>query len=155
MNKFDEMFKQEQNKIAIEKDLLEQQKAAKAKVIIDFCEEHIFDFLDYLQSTFYVRECGINYHIDRAIYEKEIVCGYSREEAKKHIKNGYQFRAGIEYEWSNGGIYDSITVNCIDFKPVLEYMGNRVTPNEFIEIAIAQIQNAIDKNSSGFQIIKK
>ena len=57
MNKFDTMFKQEQNKIAIEKDLAQQQIDAKAKVIIDFCEENqIFDFLDYLNNKFIVNK---------------------------------------------------------------------------------------------------
>ena len=155
MKKFDEMFKQEQNKIAIEKDLAAQQRAAKAKVIIDFCEEHIFDFLDYLQSKFYVRKHGVNYHVDRAIYENEIISSYNREGAKKHIKDGYRFRTGIQYKWSNGSIYDSLTVDCFDFKPVLEYEGKRVTPEEFMETVISQIQNAIEKNSSGFQILEK
>ena len=109
MNKFDEMFKQEQNKIAIEKDLAAQEKAAKAKVIIDFCEEHIFDFLDYLQNKFYVRKHGVNYHVDSEIYEREIVYSYNRENAKKNIKDGYRFKTGIQYKWSNGGISDTLS----------------------------------------------
>jgi hypothetical protein len=155
MKKFDEMFKQEQNKIEIEKDLAAQQRAAKAKVIIDFCEEHIFDFLDYLQNKFYVRNHSVNYHVDREIYEKEIVNYYNREKAKKDIKDGHQFRTGIQYKWSNGGIYDTLTVDCINFKPVLEYEGKQTTPEKFMETVIAQIQNAIEKNSSSFQIIEK
>jgi hypothetical protein len=155
MEKFDEMFKQEQNKIEIEKDLAAQQRAAKAKVIIDFCEEHIFDFLDYLQNKFYVRKHSVNYHVDREIYEREIVYSYNRENAKKNIKDGYRFRTGIQYQWSNGGISDTLIVDCFDFKPVLEYEGKRVTPEEFMETVIAQIQNAIEKNSSGFQILEK
>jgi hypothetical protein len=155
MKKFDEMFKQEQNKIAIEKDLAAQQKAAKAKVIIDFCEEHIFDFLDYLQNKFYVRKHSVNYHVDGEIYEREIVNYYNREKVKKDIKDGYRFRTGIQYKWSNGGISDTLVVDCFDFKPALEYEGKRVTPEEFMETVITQIQNAIEKNSSGFQIIEK
>jgi len=155
MKKFDEMFKQEQNKIAIEKDLAAQQKAAKAKVIIDFCEEHIFDFLDYLQNKFYVRKHSVNYHVDGEIYEREIVNYYNREKVKKDIKDGYRFRTGIQYKWSNGGISDTLIVDCFDFKPVLEYEGKRVTPEEFMETVISQIQNAIEKNSSSFQILEK
>jgi hypothetical protein len=155
MKKFDEMFKQEQNKIEIEKDLAAQQRAAKAKVIIDFCEEHIFDFLDYLQNKFYVRKHSVNYHVDRKIYEREIVNYYNRENVKKDIKDGYRFRTGIQCKWSNGGIYDTLTVDCVNFKPVLEYEGEQTTPEKFMETVIAQIQNAIEKNSSNFQIIEK
>ena len=155
MKKFDEMFKQEQNKIEIEKDLAAQQRAAKAKVIIDFCEEHIFDFLDYLQNKFYVRKHSVNYHVDREIYEREMVNGYNRENAKKNIKDGYRFRTGIQYKWSNGGIYDTLTVDCVNFKPVLEYEGEQTTPEKFMETVIAQIQNAIEKNSSHFLILEK
>lgn len=155
MNKFDEMFKQEQNKIAIEKDLAAQQKAAQAKVIIDFCEEHIFDFLDYLQNKFYIRKHSVNYHVDGAIYENEIVYSYNRENAKKSIKDRCQFKTGIQCYWSNGGIFASLTVDCVNFKPVLKYEGEQVTPEKFMEKVISQIQNAIEKNSSSFQIIEK
>ena len=155
MKKFDEMFKQEQNKIAIEKDLAAQQKAAKAKVIIDFCEEHIFDFLDYLQNKFYTRKHSVNYHVDREIYEREIVYSYNRENAKKNIKDGYRFKTGIQYKWSNGGISDTLIVDCINFKPVLEYEGKRIAPDEFIQTAIAQIQSTIEKNPANFKIIEK
>jgi hypothetical protein len=155
MKKFDEMFKQEQNKIAIEKDLAAQQKAAKAKVIIDFCEEHIFDFLDYLQNKFYIRKHSVNYHVDGETYEREIVYSYNRENAKKSIKDRCQFKTGIQCYWSNGGIFDTLTVNCVNFKPVLKYEGERVTPEKFIEKVISQIQNAIDQNFNKFQIIEK
>jgi len=156
MNKFDTMFKQEQNKIAIEKDLAQQQQDAKAKVIIDFCEENqIFDFLDYLQNKFYVRKHGVNHHVDRAIYTNEMVYNYTRENKIEEIKEGYRLRTGIQYKWSNGSISDTLIVDCIDFKPVLTYEGERVTPEVFMQTVIAQIQSTIDKNVSSFQIIEK
>lgn len=156
MNKFDTMFKQEQNKIAIEKDLAQQQIDAKAKVIIDFCEENqIFDFLDYLNNKFIVKKTSVNYHVDRQIYTVDMVYSYNREKAIQDIKNGYRFRAGIQYKWSNGGIYDTLVVDCIDFKPVLTYEDKRVTPEEFMQTVIAQIQATIDKNVGSIQIIEK
>jgi hypothetical protein len=156
MNKFDTMFKQEQNKIAIEKDLAQQQIDAKAKVIIDFCEENqIFDFLDYLNNKFIVKKTSVNYHVDRQIYTVDMVYSYNREKAIQDIKNGYRFRAGIQYKWSNGGIYDTLVVDCINFKPVLTYEDKRVTPEEFMQTVIAQIQATIDKNVGSIQIIEK
>jgi hypothetical protein len=155
MKKFDEMFKQEQNKIEIEKDLAAQKKAAKAKVIIDFCEEHIFDFLDYLQNKFYVRKHGINHHVDRAVYEREMVYGYNREKAKKEVAGGFRFRTGIQYRWSDGGMYDTLIVDCVNFKPVLEYEGKQITPEKFIETVVAQIQNTIDQSPISFLILEK
>ena len=156
MNKFDTMFKQEQNKIAIEKDLAQQQIDAKAKVIIDFCEENqIFDFLDYLNNKFIVKKTSVNYHVDRQIYTVDMVYSYNREKAIQDIKNGYRFRAGIQYKWSNGGIYDTLVVDCINFKPVLTYEDKRVTPEEFMQTVLAQIQATIDKNVGSIQIIEK
>ena len=156
MNKFDTMFKQEQNKIAIEKDLAQQRIDAKAKVIIDFCEENqIFDFLDYLNNKFIVKKTSVNYHVDRQIYTVDMVYSYNREKAIQDIKNGYRFRAGIQYKWSNGGIYDTLVVDCINFKPVLTYEDKRVTPEEFMQTVIAQIQATIDKNVGSIQIIEK
>jgi hypothetical protein len=156
MNKFDTMFKQEQNKIAIEKDLAQQQIDAKAKVIIDFCEENqIFDFLDYLNNKFIVKKTSVNYHVDRQIYTVDMVYSYNREKAIQDIKNGYRFRAGIQYKWSNGGIYDTLVVDCINFKPVLTYEDKRVTPEEFMQTVISQIQTTIDKNIGSIQIIEK
>ena len=156
MNKFDTMFKQEQNKIAIEKDLAQQQIDAKAKVIIDFCEENqIFDFLDYLNNKFIVNKTSVNYHVDRQIYTSEMVYSYNREKTIQEIKKGYQLKTGIQYRWSNGGIYDTLVVGCIDFKPVLTYEDKRVTPEVFMQTVIAQIQDTIDKNAGSIQIIEK
>ena len=156
MNKFDTMFKQEQNKIAIEKDLAQQQIDAKAKVIIDFCEENqIFDFLDYLNNKFIVKKTSVNYHVDRQIYTVDMVYNYNREKTIQEIKKGYRLRVGIQYKWSNGGIYDTLVVDCINFKPVLTYEDKRVTPEEFMQTVIAQIQTTIDKNAGSIQIIEK
>ena len=156
MKKFDTMFKQEQNKIAIEKDLAQQQIDAKAKVIIDFCEENqIFDFLDYLNNKFIVKKTSVNYHVDRQIYTSEMVYSYNREKTIQEIKKGYRLKTGIQYRWSNGGIYDTLVVDCIDFKPVLTYEDKRVTPEEFMQTVISQIQATIDKNAGSIQIIEK
>ena len=157
MNKYDEMFKQEQTKIAIEKDLATHEKAAKAKVIMDFCEEHIFDFLNYLQNKFYIEKHSVNYHVDRQIYKREIIYGYSPDSMFQNIEkwSTTQLRVGIQYEWSNGGIYDSLTVSCVDYKPVLKYEGKQMSPDEFKRTVIAQIQNTIEKNPCNFKIIEK
>jgi hypothetical protein len=157
MKKFDEMFKQEQNKIAIEKGLSTQEKEAKIKVIMDFCEEHIFDFLNYLQNKFKVKKHSINYHVDGEIYTREIVYGYSTNNLLGNITHWDQpkLRTGIQYKWSNGGISDSLVVSCVNFKPVLEYEGKRMTPDEFKQTVVAQIQATIRKNPGNFRIIEK
>jgi hypothetical protein len=157
MNKYDEMFKQEQTKIAIEKDLATQEKEAKIKVIMDFCEEHIFDFLNYLQNKFYVEKHSINYHVDREVYKRDIVYDYSIDNPLRNIThwNTPQLRTGIQYKWSNGGISDSLVVSCFNFKPVLEYEGKQMTPDEFKQTVVAQIQATIEKNHCNFKIIEK
>jgi hypothetical protein len=81
----------------------------------------------------------------------------NREHAIERIKtnlHGY-LRTGIQYKWTNGTIYDSLMVYCVDFKPVLEYEGKRMDLDTFMEIVVAQIQETINKDSSGFQIIEK
>jgi hypothetical protein len=84
-----------------------------------------------------------------------MVYDYNREKRIQEIKKGYRLRVGIQYKWSNGGIYDTLVVDCIDFKPVLTYEDKRVTPEEFMQTVIAQIQTTIDKNIGSIQIIEK
>jgi hypothetical protein len=84
-----------------------------------------------------------------------MVYSYNREKTIQEIKKGYQLKTGIQYRWSNGGIYDTLVVGCIDFKPVLTYEDKRVTPEEFMQTVIAQIQTTIDKNIGSIQIIEK
>lgn len=155
MKKYDEMFKKEQQKIEIIQQLAQNEKQAKAEIILDFCNSTLFEFLEYLNDKFYVRKHGVNYNIDRAIYKNEMVYRFSREKAIESIKNNCQFRTGIQYKWSNGSLYDTLRVDLVDFKPVLTYEGKKMDTYTFIEIAVSQIQAAINRNSEGFQIIEK
>jgi hypothetical protein len=154
MNKYDEMFRKEQEKIEIKKELKQNEKQLKNKIVIDFCNQGLFDFLEYLNNKFYVRKHGVNHHIDRNVYTRDIVYSFERNSVINSVTNGL-FRTGIQYKWQNGDFYDTLKVECIDFKPILTYEGKRMNTEEFIEIAISQIQNEINNNSLGFQIIEK
>lgn len=158
MNKFDEMFKKEQERIKIKQQLVNNEKQAKLDVVINFCNEGLFEFLEYLDSKFFIKKHGINHHVDGAVYTDGIAYGFTnRKSGIKRINEDLHgcFRTGIQYKWSNGGIYDSLIVYCADYKPVLEYEGKIMNLDTFIEIAIAQIQEAINKNSDRFRIIEK
>lgn len=154
MKNYDELFKQEEKAIKIKEELKLQEKNAKSKIVIDFCEEHIFGFLDYLQNKFYVRKHGVNYRSDGKIYKDNIVESYAKNFIE-YIKEYEKFECGINYKWSNGGISNTIKVTCVDYKPVLTYEGNVVTVDEFEKTVIKQIQESINKNSEEFKIINK
>jgi len=158
MNKFDQMFKREQKRIEVKKQLADNETQAKIDVVVNFCNEGLFDFLEYLHNRFYISKHGINYHVDRAVYKQDIVYGFTdKESGIKRIKNHlyHRFSTGIQYKWSNGGISDTLVVECVDFKPVLTYEGVRMDLDTFMDTVVAQIQSAIDKNSPEFQIIEK
>ncbi len=156
MKKFDELFKKEQEKIEIKKQLADNEEQAKKDIIIKFCNEGLFDFLEYLHNKFYVIKHGMNHHVDRAVYQYDMVYHFTNKESGiKNIQNDGYLRTGIQYKWSNGGIYDTLIVKCVDFKPVLEYEGVKMDLDTFMETVVAQIQGAINKNSDSFKILTK
>jgi hypothetical protein len=155
MKNYDLMFETEQNKVAIEKELAQQKHNAEVKVILDFCNSGLFDFLDYLQSKFYIIRSSVNYHIDGEKYERPIVYNYDRESAIKKIEKYKKFTTGIQHKWSNGGTYDTLKVKCIDLKPLLYYHGKVVSLEQLENKVVEQVQEAIDKVSPSFQILKK
>ena len=158
MKNYDALFQKEKEKIDIKARLAADKKQAKLDVIVNFCNEGLFDFLEYLDNKFYVRKHGVNHHVDRAVYTCDMVYNFkNREHAIERIKTDVRgcLRTGIQYKWVNGSIYDSLTVRCVDFKPVLEYEGKRMDLDTFMEVVVAQIQKAINENSPGFQIIEK
>lgn len=156
MKKFDEMFKKEKERIDIKKELARNEEQKKVDVVVNFCNEGLFEFLEYLHNKFYVVKNSVNYHVDGEKYTRDMVYGYTNKESGlKNINNWGYFRGGIQYKWSNGGIYDSLIVKCVDFKPVLTYEGKRMDLDTFIETVIAQIQKTIDEQPGNFQIIEK
>lgn len=156
MKNYDLMFEQEQKAIQVKQELAKNESAAKAEVIIDFCEKNLFDFLDYLQNKFSVKKHGVNYHFDKAVYDRKMVESYvDRQSAIYKIKNHEYFSCGINYKWSNGGHYDTIRVTCVDYKPVFKYQGEVMSIDEFEKLVIKQIQETINKNSQSFQILTK
>ena len=156
MKNYDSMFEQEQKAIRLKEELAKTESAAKAEVIIDFCEKNLFDFLDYLQNKFSVKKHSINYHIDKAVYDCKMVEGYvDRQSAINKIKNREYFSCGINYKWSNGGMYDTIKVTCVDYKPVFKYQDEVMSIDNFEKLVIKQIQESINKNSQSFQILTK
>jgi hypothetical protein len=156
MKNYDKMFEEEQKSIELKQQLLNNEKEAQINLIINFCNEGLFDFLDYLHNKFYVRKHSVNYQIDRKIYEQEIVYDYfGKDSAIEKIKDRTTFRTGIHYKWSNGGLYDTLVVRCVDYKPILTYEGKNMNLEDFTKIAISQLQKAINENSGSFQIIEK
>ena len=156
MKKFDEMFKKEQERIDIKKELAQNEKQAEIDVVVNFCNEGLFEFLEYLHNKFYVVKNSVNYHVDGEKYTRDIVYGYTNKESGlKTINNWGYFRGGIQHQWSNGGIYDSIKVECIDFKPVLTYERRKMDLDTLIETVIAQIQKTINEPPGNFKIIEK
>jgi hypothetical protein len=156
MKNFDKLFEQEQVKIAAKNKIKKETLSTKAEILIDFCESsELFDFLDYLQSKFYISKHGVNYHVDGAVYTNDVVEGYERKNAVKYLKANAHLRLGINYRWTNGSVYDSIRLTCVDFKPNFEYEGKKVDVDSFKEIVVAQIQFAINKNSPSFEIRNK
>lgn len=156
MKNYDEMFKQEQRSIELKQQLVNDEKEARINLIIDFCNDGLFDFLDYLHNKFYIKKNSVNYHIDREKYEQEIVYGYfGKDNAIEKIKDNVMLRTGINYKWSNGGIYDTLTVICVDYKAILNYEGKNMTLEDFTKIAISQLQKSINENSPAFKIIEK
>jgi hypothetical protein len=158
MTKFDEMFKTEQKRIETKQQLANNEKQTKIDIVVDFCNEGLFEFLEYLHNKFYIRKYSVNHHVDGAVYERDIVYGFTDKESgiKRINQDSYQyFRTGIQHTWSNGAIFDTLIVYCDDYKPVLEYEGVKMDLDMFIETVITQIQEAINKNSEGFKIIEK
>jgi hypothetical protein len=158
MKKFDEMFKTEQKRIETKQQLANNEKQTKINIVVDFCNEGLFEFLEYLHNRFYIRKHSVNHHVDRSVYERDIVYGFSDKESGIKMINkdlyGY-FRTGIQYKWSNGSIYDALIVYCDDYKPVLKYEGVKMDLDTFMETVIMQIQATINKNLEGFKIIEK
>ncbi len=156
MKNYDKMFEEEQKSIELKQQLKNIEKESRINLIINFCNEGLFDFLDYLHNKFYTRKHSVNYQIDRKIYEQEIFYGYfGKDTAIEKIKDDAIFRTGIHYKWSNGGIYDTLIVKCVDYKPILTYEGKNMNLEDFTKIAISQLQKAINGNSSFFEIIEK
>ena len=158
MKKFDEMFKTEQKRIEIKQQLVNKEKQTKIDVVVDFCNEGLFEFLEYLHNKFYIRKHGVNYRADGAVYEQDIVYGFTNKESgiKAINQDSYQYlRTGIHYKWSNGSMFDTLIVYCDDYKPVLKYEGVKMDLDTFMETVVTQIQEAINKNSERFKIIEK
>jgi hypothetical protein len=158
MKKFDEMFKTEQKRIETKQQLANNEKQTKIDIVVDFCNEGLFEFLEYLHNKFYIRKHGVNHHVDRAVYEQDIVYGFKDKESgiKAINKDHYNyFRTGIQYKWSNGSMFDTLIVYCDDYKPVLKYEGVKMDLDTFMEIVVTQIQEAINKNSERFKIIER
>lgn len=153
MNKYDDLFKKEQEKIVIKEQLVQNENTAKADVIINYCNEGLFEFLEYLQNKFTTKSHGINHHFDRAIYEKDMVGSFTnKEKATEYIKKNLLFRVEIQYKWGSGG---ELRVDCVDYKPVLKYEGVKMNLDTFIETVVSQIQGSIAKGYDSFVIITK
>jgi hypothetical protein len=158
MKKFDEMFKTEQKRIETKQQLANNEKQTRIDVVVDFCNEGLFEFLEYLHNKFYIKKHGVNHHVDGAVYDQDIVYGFTDKESgiKRINQDSYQyFRTGIQHTWSNGAIFNTLIVYCDDYKPVLKYEGVKMDLDTFIETVVTQIQEAINKNSAGFKIIEK
>lgn len=152
MKKFDKMFKKEQERIDIKKELARNEEQKKVDVVVNFCNEGLFEFLEYLHNKFYVVKNSINYHADG---EDMVYGSTNKESGLENINNWGYFRGGIQYKWSKLGIHDSLKVECVDFKPVLTYEGKRMDLDTLIETVIAQIQETINKQPGNFKIIEK
>lgn len=156
MNKYDLLFEQVGKSNQIKAELANVTNDRNNAVVIDFCNQFLFDFFDYLNSKFRVEQHSVNHHIDGKIYDCQLVEGYkNREEAINLIKRFGYLKCGINYKWANGGIYDSVKVFSVDFKPRFTYEGEIINVSDFEILVISQIQESIDKNLKGFQIIKK
>lgn len=153
--KYEKLFEREQTKIETETKLRQDKKKAEADIIINFCNEELFNFLDYLQNTFYIRKHGVNHHVDGAVYTRDMVYNYSRKKSIEFIQSSGYFYTGVQHEWSNGGISDTVMVECVDFKPVFTYMGKKMTVEQFEETVVAQIQKSINRDLAEFQILNR
>lgn len=147
MRNFDKMFKEEQEKINVKENVENYKKQQEKKVLVDFLEDGLIDFLDYLNDNYYVQRHSVNYHIDREVYERDIV-------ESRIIYDKSLFISGIQYKWSNGGLRDTLTVKVVDYKAVLTYEGVQMDLDTFISTVIRQITDAINKPQPSFKIIK-
>ena len=148
MRDFGKMFKEEQEKINVKEKVDNYKKEQEKKVLVDFLESGLIEFLDYLNDHYYVERHSINYHVDGDVYERDIV-------ESSMIKNSTEFSGAIQYKWANGGISDTLRVKVEDYKAVLTYEGIQMDLDTFISTVVRQITDAINKSQPSFKIIKK
>ena len=147
MRDFGKMFKAEQEKINVKEKIENYKKQQERKVLVNFLESGLIEFLDYLNDHYYVERHSINHHVDGKVYERDIVESYM-------VKNNTEFVAGIQYKWSNGGLRNTLRVKVVDYKAVLTYEEVKMDLDTFISTVVSQITGARNKQESHFKIIK-
>ena len=147
MRDFGKMFREEQKKINVKEKVENYKKLQERRVLVDFLEDGLIEFLDYLSDHYYVQRHSVNFHVDGEVYERDIV-------ESSMIKNDTEFSAAIQYKWANGGLRDTLRVKVEDYKAVLTYEGVQMGLDAFIKIVVRQITDAINKSQPSFKIIK-